>query len=302
MSVGVVIITHNARHHLPHCLPPLIQSPIKPKILLVNSSSTDGTVELAKQFGVETAVIPRKEFNHGATREWARKKIGTDIVVMITPDAYAQNKDVLTTLIRPIVEKKAVCAYAKQIPHHNADLFETFPRDYNYPETSHIRSIADLSKHGVYTFFFSDSFGAYLNSALDEIGGFTPVLTGEDTVACAKLLHKGHKVAYVAEARVHHSHRYSLKQEFKRHFDTGLARNTYRHLIASDTARGKDYVKALFKHLVEQRKFHLIPYAFFQCTAKWLGYKIGEKSNKAPLAFKKLLSSQDFYWNSIYKK
>lgn len=297
-SMGVALITHNAAHHLPYCLPPLIQSPLKPKILVVNSSSSDGTVELAKKFGVETLVIPRTSFNHGLTRELARKTLQTDIVVMATPDAYASSPDVLGELVMPLLEGKASLAYARQIPHENASFFEAFPRSFNYPSESHIRSLADLETYGVYTFFFSDSFGAYLNSALDEIGGFSSVLTGEDTLACAKLLFEGHDVAYVAEAEVRHSHGYSLRQEFCRHFDTGLARREYREWIelgGKDRKRGVCYVKAMVKELLK-KKPHLVPYGLLQSLVKWVGYQIGQASLHAPLFFKKSLSAQDFYW------
>ncbi|HEY4831864.1 MAG TPA: glycosyltransferase family 2 protein, partial [Waddliaceae bacterium] len=61
----MAIITHNAKHHLPCCLPPLLQSSLKPRVLVVNSSSNDGTVEQAQSLGAETLVIPRADFNHG---------------------------------------------------------------------------------------------------------------------------------------------------------------------------------------------------------------------------------------------
>lgn len=302
-SVGVAVITHNARHHLASCLPPLINSPLKPKILVVNSSSKDGTVELAKQFGAETLVIPRKSFNHGTTRELARHALKCDIAVMVTPDAYAVDRHVLEKLIAPIRTKQAALAYARQIPHEGADFFETFLRSFNYPEKSAIRSLADAQRNGATTFFCSDSFAAYRNSALDEVGGFTEVLTGEDTVACAKLLHRGHKVAYVADAEVRHSHRYTLLQEFKRHFDTGLARTGYRDLIkagGNDQKRGAEYAKTLLSELLQKRPL-LLPYAFLHLLAKWGGYKLGEKSVNASHSFKRFFSAQDFYWQSVDK-
>lgn len=297
-TIGVAVITHASKYHLPRCLPVFLNSPLKPRVLVVNSSSHDGTVEIAKALGAETLVIPRSKFNHGATRELARKHLQTDIVVMITPDAYAAHTDLLEVLTKPLIEQQAAVAYARQIPHEGADFFESFPREFNYPPKSHFRSLLDSDNHGVYTFFCSNSCAAYLNSALDEIGGFEPVLLGEDTVAVARLLHRGHKIAYVANAVVHHSHRYSLLQEFQRSFDTGLARKQYRHLIAAggkDSKRGKAYALELGKRLWRENR-SLLPYAFLQTTVKWLGYQCGKLSFKAPKWVKKSLSSQDFYW------
>lgn len=304
LTVGVAIITHNARHHLPRCLPPFLNSPLKPRVLVVNSSSTDGTVELAQQLGAETLVIPRASFNHGATREQARLYLNTDIIIMATPDAYAIDEHALEKLIELILRGQAALAYGRQIAHDGADIFESFAREFNYPSQSHIRSLKDLNQHGSYTYFCSNSFAAYSNKALTEIGGFCPVLIGEDTVVAAKLLNAGYSIAYVAEAIVKHSHRYCLKDEFTRSFDTGLARKTYHQLISKggkDTVRGKLYVQSLLKRLYKEKPY-LIPYAIFQSCIKWLGYKLGQASLNAPHFWKKSLSAQDFYWASEESK
>jgi len=299
-TVGVAFLTHNAKHHLSRSLPPFLTSPLNPRVVVVNSSSQDGTVEQAEALGAETLVIPRKDFNHGSTRELARKYLGTDIVVMVTPDAYATGSHVLEQLIDPIIKQEACISYARQLPHEGAKFFEAFPREFNYPKKSQLRGIEDVKEFGIYTFFCSNSCAAYSNAALEKIGGFQPVLLGEDTVAVAKLLKEGHKIAYVADANVHHSHHYSLLQEFRRLFDTGLARKEYQHLISiggSDSKRGKAFVKEMTKRLAKEKP-HLLPYAFAQTMAKWFGYKMGRISGSAPLWVKKMLSSQDFYWES----
>lgn len=296
-SIGIVIPTFKAAKHLHFCLPPLVKSPLNPRILIIDSSSDDETLAIAQHYGVETMVIAQKEFNHGKTREIARAYLKTDIVVMLTQDAYPES-DMIENLVLPIIEKKASIAYARQIPHDNADFFESFPREFNYPANSHIRSLSDAPIYGAYTFFCSNSCAAYSNKALDEIGGFQHVLFGEDTVATANLLKRGHKIAYVAEAIVKHSHRYSLIQEFKRHFDIGIARAEYKDLInigGKDEKRGREFVSAMLGRLKKEAPQRL-PYAFLQIMSKWLGYRIGSRSTKAPLWLKKTLSSQGYYW------
>ncbi len=295
-SVGIALITHNAKHHLKHCLPPLLGH----RVLVVNSSSEDGTVEEAKRMGAETLVIPRHTFNHGSTREKARQCLGTDVVVMMTPDAYATDESTIDSLIAPILEGKASVAYARQLPHRGAGFFEAFAREFNYTPKSHIRSLADQEQYGPYTYFCSDSCAAYSSKALDEVGGFPSVLIGEDTAVVAKLLQAGHRVAYVAEATVRHSHSYGLSQEFRRHFDTGLARKGFKELIHSagrDERRGAAYVTALMKELARKRP-HLLTYGLLQTAVKWIGYRIGRASVGAPVWWKQLCSGQDFYWTS----
>ncbi len=299
-SIGVAVITHNAKHHLKHCLPPLLQSSLRPRVVVANSSSTDGTVEEAERLGAETWVIPRPDFNHGTTRDQVRRHLGTDIVVMITPDAYAVNEEMIERLINPIRNRKVSLAYGRQIPHEGAKILESFVRDFNYPVESHVRGIEDTKKWGVYTFFCSNSWAAYRSSALDEVGGFPSVLMAEDTLVTAALLRNGHKIAYVADAVVRHSHHYNLVQELKRHFDAGYVRTQHAQLIdtgATDAQRGREYLVAMHKMLIKKSPT-LLPYAWAHIVAKWIGYQLGRKGTKLPLSIIKLLTSQDFYWSS----
>lgn len=302
MSIGVVLLTYNARKHLPFCLPPLLNSPLAPRVLVVDSSSNDGTIEEAARMGAETLVIPRDEFNHGATREMGRKYLGTEIVVMMTQDAYPLDENMLEKLIEPVVKTRAAVSYARQIPHDGASVWESFPRSFNYPEKSQLRGIEDVDKYGIYTIFCSDSCAAYKNSVLDAIGGFGPTLSLEDTFAVAKILKNGYKIAYVAEAVVKHSHSYTLLQEFRHYFDVGYARRQNQELISSfggAEGRGKEFFLALLMKLYRDRP-SLIPYAFVSTFVKWLGYRVGLVSLNAPLFLKKAFSGQDYYWTSKF--
>jgi len=302
MSIGVIVITHTAKKHLRKCLPVFLESSLRPRVLVVNSSSGDGTVELAQELGAETLVVPRREFNHGATRERARRHLGTDIVVMVTPDAHATDPRFLEKLVAPILSGAADVAYARQLPHAGADVFESFPRAYNYPAQSNLRSLADVPKWGVYSFFCSNSCAAWRTSALDAVGGFIPVLTNEDYFAVARILKNGGRIAYVAEAEIHHSHRYTLRQEFSRYFDTGLVRAEQpwvNEIVGAAETRGMGFAKAFFRELLRTRPW-LVPYAIVQTGCKWLGYRVGFWSLRAPLWWKKWISSQDFYWTSAF--
>lgn len=276
MKIGILIPTFQAARHLPRCLPPLIASPLRPKILLIDSSSTDGTVELAKKMGVESIVIPQSHFNHGTTREQGRRLLNTPITVMMTQDAYAASPQMLTQLVEPIVNRQSSISYARQLPHPGAGFLERFPREFNYPKEAHVRSLEERSKFGSYIFFCSNSCAAYLSSALDEVGGFPPVLFGEDTLVAAKLLHRGHRIAYAASAEVFHSHAHTLRQEFQRHFDIGLSRKKEEAFFNSidDQKRGRAYVKAMVLALLRENPL-LLPYACLQLGAKFLGYRLG---------------------------
>jgi hypothetical protein len=193
-------------------------------------------------------------------------------------------------------------SYARQLPKKGSGLFESFPREYNYGPDSQIRSINDINKYGVYTFFSSDSCSAYINLDLDLVGGIKPAIMSEDYFNAAKLLSAGKKIAYVSEAEVFHSHKYSLIQEFQRMFDTGYSRAErpwVQELTESANKRGLEYTIALFKKILFQNPL-LIPYALIQTIVKYIGFKVGLNSIQFPTWLKKILSSQKYYWSSKY--
>lgn len=299
-EIGVVIVTHRARDLLDGCIGPLRASPLRPRILVVNSSSNDGTVEKARALGAETWVIQRQSFNHGRTRELARRRLNTPIVVMLTPDAHALDAAFLERLTAPIRAGEASIAYGRQVPREGADAIEELNRAFNYPATSHRRSLADWPRFGAYTHFCSNSCAAWSMAALDEIGGFPPTLVSEETIATAALLRRGHHIAYVAEARVRHSHGSGLLADFRRQFDTGYARRAYRDLLLArepDEARGLAYTKTLVAHLAATAP-GLLPYAILHTAARYAGYRLGLAGARLPRRLKALCSSQDYYWQA----
>ncbi|TXL13384.1 glycosyltransferase [Methylococcaceae bacterium HT4] len=246
-------------------------------------------------------IIPQADFNHGATREYARKQLDTDIVVYLTQDAIPVSADLIELLVKPLIKHDDIAvSYGRQIAYQGANIFEAFPREYNYGNNSQIREIDDVAEYGVYTFFCSNSCAAYKNAVLNEIGGFKSVLTNEDYFAVADLLQKGYKIAYAADAVVKHSHSYTLWQEFQRYFDTGYVRAEspiIQQLVGQAESRGVGFVTALLKKVWHEQPL-LIPYAIIQSLMKWLGYRVGFYGSALPLWLRKRLSQQSFYWSS----
>ncbi len=301
--VGVVLVTHRARSHLERCLPPLLTSPLRPRVLVVNSSSDDGTVERARELGAETWVVARAAFNHGLTREAARRRLGVDIAVMMTPDAYPASPDFLETLVAPIVSGAAAVSYARQVAAPDADPIARFGRRFNYPAESHCRAIVDWHRYGAYTHFCSNACAAWSCAALDRIGGFRPTLVSEETIAAAELLLRGEAIAYVAEAVVSHTHPTRLADSFRRQFDIGYTREAFRHLLLArepDEKRGRRYVAGLLRTLAAERPT-LLPYALLDTAARLAGYRLGRLGARLPDGIARHLSGQDFYWGSAVR-
>lgn len=299
-TIGVVIPTRNAAADLPRCLAPVLANPSIAQCLVIDSESRDGTVAIARDAGCQVEVIAARDFNHGATRERARKLIGTDIVIFLTQDAILVEPGAIDRLVAPLLNMTADIAYGRQLPKPGADLFEAVPREFNYPTQSHTRRIEHLETYGVFTFFCSDSFAAYRQSSLDRVGGFPTILTNEDYFVTAAILKAGGAIAYVAEAEAWHSHRYTLVQEFRRFFDTGYVRGEnpwVQHMVGNAEGRGVKMSSELLRRLARGQPW-LVPYAFAQLLAKWLGFRVGFFGSRLPAGLKRRFSSQPGYWRT----
>jgi rhamnosyltransferase len=110
-----------------------------------------------------------------------------------------------------------------------------------------------------------------------DVGGFpSGAIFGEDTIAGAHLLLAGYKMAYVAEARVYHSHAYTWIQEFKRCFNIGVMHSRERWLLGEfggASGEGKRYVLSKLKYLARRDAWQ-IPSAIVRTIIKLLGYNI----------------------------
>ena len=257
-------------------------------------------MELALDLGAEVLVEPRRDFNHGLTRERARHHLGTAIAVMLTPDAYPEGDDFLERLTAPISTGRAAVAYGRQLPREGAGHLERFGREFNYPAASQVRSLEDWSTFGSYTHFCSNACAAWSNAALDAIGGFRATLVSEETVAVAELLARGERIAYVADAVVRHSHAYDLADEFRRYFDIGWTRSRFGHLLLareSDETRGRAFAGALFRWLLHRHPA-LAPLAVATLAVRLLGYRAGRLGALLPTTLARRLSGQDYFWMS----
>ncbi|MFW8286919.1 glycosyltransferase family 2 protein, partial [Klebsiella pneumoniae] len=86
----------------------------------------------------------------------------------------------------------------------------------------------------------------------------------EDMFYTAKAILAGYKVAYVPEAKVHHSHNYSPSEEFKRYFDIGVFHTDepwIRNSFGGAGGEGKRFIISEFKFLLKNYP-HWIPASF----------------------------------------
>ena len=283
MKCGLIIPTLNAGGQFKKLLEQIAAQSLPTEKLIVDSQSTDGTAELAKKIGIETLPIERKNFNHGATRQFALehllKKFPLDVIIFLTQDVLLHDKQSLAKLVKIFGEDKSVClSYGRQLPHENATNEAKFLRAFNYPPENQLRSFDDRKTFGLKTAFASNSFAAYRVAALQSVGGFpSNVPLCEDMYVAAKMLMNGLKIFYAADAQVYHSHNYTAAQEFRRYVDIGkfhAQESWIRENFGSAEGAGKKFVLMKLSALVKKNPLDCVG-AIFRDAAKFFGYRIG---------------------------
>jgi rhamnosyltransferase len=300
-KVGLIVPTLNAGSLWNSWLKVVDQQTRKPDFLLViDSSSSDDTVVLARVYDFEVRVIPKSEFNHGGTRQWGVERLPeADIIVFLTQDALLAAPDAIERLLAAFDDEQVGAAYGRQLPHRNAGPIARHARLFNYPAESQLRSLQDRTRYGIKTAFISNSFAAYRRNALMQVSGFpVDTIMNEDTYVAGKMLLSGWKIAYCADAQVYHSHDYGFLDEFKRYFDIGVFHTHTAWLqqtFGGASGEGLRFVISELRYLMKHAPL-LVPSAVLRTGLKWLGFKLGALHQRLPLAILKCLSLHKTYW------
>ncbi len=302
--IACIIPTYNGRKDLARLLDSLAGQTAEFDTFIVDSSSKDGTLELARERVSNVTVIPSAEFNHGGTRQlMIDNNPGYDIYVYLTQDACLAEKTAIEQLLQPFSDAEVGAVCGRQLPHLDATPLAQHARLFNYPDGLQIKVMADAAKLGIKTAFMSNSFAAYRGAALKAAGGFPQhVIFAEDMYLTAKMLMQGWKVAYAGDARCRHSHNYSLTEEFKRYFDMGVfhAREPWiRDNFGGAGGEGLRYVKSELSFLGLSR-LYLWPAAILRNAVKLLGYKLGQQEARLPVHLKRQLGMYRRYWDSPF--
>ncbi|MDP1667301.1 MAG: glycosyltransferase [Methylobacter sp.] len=301
-KVGLIVPTLNAGSLWKSWLTAFEQQTRKPDYLLViDSSSSDDTVALARACGFEVQVIAKSEFNHGGTRQFGVNRLAeADIIVFLTQDALLAKADAIERLLAAFADQQVGAAYGRQLPHRNAGPIAAHARLFNYPPAeSQLRGMEDRTRFGIKTVFISNSFAAYRRSALMQVSGFpVDTIMNEDTYVAGKMLVSGWKIAYCADAQVFHSHDYGFLDEFKRYFDIGVFHTHTAWLqqtFGGASGEGLRFVISEMRYLMKHAPW-LIPSAGLRTGLKWLGFKLGALHRGLPQAMLKCFSLHKTYW------
>lgn len=215
MSISIVIRAFNEEQHIGRLLYGISQQNYPdPEVILVDSGSTDRTLELASHFPVKIVHIKPEDFTFGRSLNTGVAAATGDFVVLISAHCFPIYPDWLELLTQPFNNKEVALCYGKQRGGETNHYSEhQFFRKY-FPENSVLQQAHPYSHNA----------NAAIRRELWHAHPYNESLTGlEDLAWSSWAMGSGYEIAYVAEAEVIHLHNETMPQVYNRYMREAIA-------------------------------------------------------------------------------
>jgi glycosyltransferase involved in cell wall biosynthesis len=196
--ISLVIRAYNEEQHIRRLLDGVSQQTFRDiEIVLVDSGSTDGTLEIAQRYPVQVVQIQPEEFSFGRSLNMGIAAARGDLIVIASAHVYPVYPDWLERLLAPFSDPQVVLTYGKQRGDGNSRFSEGQVFARWYPEKS--------ISHQAHP--FCNNANAAIRRSLWETHPYDEDLSGlEDLDWAHWAVGQGYQLAYVAEAEVVHVH------------------------------------------------------------------------------------------------
>lgn len=304
-EASIIILTRNGESTLRECLEHVYtQNYTNFEVIVIDSASTDRTLEIVSTFPVKLFNIKVEDFGHGKTRNFGARLAKGKYLVYLTQDAIPFNEKWLENLIRNFEDKDVAGAYSRNIPRPDCDPFEARYILTGWGPKKEVKSIRDYKNYKKLVFFSNTS--SCLRKDIWAKFPFDDTLVQTEDQAWSKaVLEAGYKIVYDPDSAVIHSHSNSMEVLFKKYFDAGTAHmkifknrnNVYLPLIPFFVAAvlfldlrfmlGNEYrLKEIIKWIPEAIIRH-----FVEATGFWLGLHF----DLLPLSWKRKFTASGRY-------
>jgi rhamnosyltransferase len=238
-SCSVVIRAYNEEKHLGRLLEGIDRQTIKNvQIILVDSGSTDGTLDVAATHRAQVVQISPDEFTFGRSLNRGIAQAQAERVVIASAHVYPVYPDWLERLLAPLDNSQTGLAYGKQSGAETSYFSERQVFAHWYPDQSNLHQDQP----------FCNNANAAIRRTLWEKHPFDETLSGLEDIAWAKwALEQGNTLAYVAEAEVVHIHNETPAGVFNRYKREAMA---FKRIFPQEQFHGGDFVRLVSGNIV----------------------------------------------------
>jgi rhamnosyltransferase len=211
-TASVVIRARNEVRFIGETLAALYDPMAMPphRVVVVDSGSTDGTLDVVRRFPATLVRIPPEEFTYGYALNVGVAHADSDLVATLSAHSLPANADWLRNIVQPFARNPRVAGvYGRQLPRANATVLELLGMRLTGLLSDKPRLLERQP-------LFSNANGAFRRSLWldlpfdEEVGG------AEDIAWVRTVQQRGYLIAYEPTAAVYHSHGEPLLQHLRR--------------------------------------------------------------------------------------
>lgn len=208
-KVSIIILTKNQKELIKRSLPMIFSQTFKDfEVIIVDSGSTDGSLEIMKNYPVKILKIKILPFNYAQAFNFGASKAKGDYLVRLSGDAIPANQYWLENLLRGLKSKKVVGAYSRYL----FSIFSDFLYQIWFRESfKFIRGGNPVSFGGASCVVKKEAWKKY---PFNEKWG-----PGEDWEWGEIMKQVGYQILYQNNSLVFHEHRSPFPTQIKNFFD-----------------------------------------------------------------------------------
>lgn len=210
MLISIVIRTLNEARYLGALLQAVERQVLEGftvQTVLVDSGSTDGTVDIALRHGCKITRIRKQDFSFGRSLNLGCREADGEVLVFVSGHCVPVDQHWLQRLCQPVRDGLADYTYGRQIGGAESRYSECRIFEKYYPLHSAIPQAG----------YFTNNANSAIARQAWAAHGFDEELTGLEDMHLAKRLHQaGGRVGYVADATVYHYHHETWPQVRRR--------------------------------------------------------------------------------------
>lgn len=240
MNISVVIRAYNEEKHIGQLLEGIIiQNYEGVEIIVVDSGSTDSTLEIVKKYPVKIVNIEKENFTFGRSLNYGINSANGEIIVIISAHCFPVYPDWLTQLAIPFEDENIAIVYGKQRAGKTNQYSEHQWFKQYFPDQSQPKQGQPYCHNA----------NSAIRKSLWENHKFDETLTGLEDLAWGSWAHaEDFSISYNADAEVIHIHDESPIQVFHRYERESIA---MKEILPESEFNFFSFVKMLMKMIFQ---------------------------------------------------
>lgn len=291
-ATSIVMVSKNEMPFVKRCLDGVFaqEGAGSFEVICIDSGSTDGTVDIAKQYPLQLLQIPPETFHHARTRNLGAQMARGENVVFMNGHAVPIGDRWLANLLQPLADPRVVATYSRHVARPDAWPWVRWAHEWNYGDEPEVSDLAACETKGLRAFFFSTVSAAVRKSFLERFPFPRDLGAYEDRYLAFTAITQGFATAYCPDSAVEHSHNSGCVQTFRRYFDLGMLDTMIGiHGHGNGKVRigsqGMGHIRRELSRLQGGQWATTLPPMLLHDAAKFAGYCLGMRFRRLPKAW-----------------